>query len=95
MDWEDWCIYGIGGHAGHDCDVCAGHVCIHNVIQAHKISCINTIFLCAWTHTSAKLGLIKEIKVCMDLGEHTEHVWAHNITQTHMLACMQTKLLHA
>ena len=81
MDWEDWCIYGIGGHAGHDCDVCAGHVCTHNVTQAHKIACINTIFLCAWTHISAKLGQIKEIKVSMDLGEHT----AHNMTQTKRL----------
>ena len=67
-------MYGIGGHAGQDCDVCAGHVCTHNVTQAHKIACINTIFLCPWTHVSAKLGQIKEIKVSMDSGEHAEHV---------------------
>ena len=74
MDWGDGCIYGIGGHTGHDCDVCAGHVCTHNVTKAHKIACINTIFLCAWTHISAKLGQIKEIKVSMDSEEHAEHV---------------------
>ena len=74
MDWGDRCIYGIGGHAGHDCDVCACHVCTHNVTQAHKIACINTIFFCPWTHVSAKLGQIKEIKVSMDLGEHAEYV---------------------
>ena len=53
------------------------------------------MFLLTTTHTLAKLGQIREIKVSMKSGEHTEAVRAHNMTKACKLACMHAMCLHA
>ena len=54
--------------------------------------------LFAWVHRpipQVKLGLIREIKVSIESGEHVGPLWAYNLTQAHKLACMHTMCLLA
>ena len=48
-------------------------VLAHNMTNAHKLACMNTIVLCALAHILAILSWISEIKVCMESGVHAGH----------------------
>merc|ERR1712112_584952 len=64
-DRKDRDIYGIGGHAGHDYDVCT---CARK--HARMLACMHAIFWRAVAHISAKLGRIGKIEISMELGGH-------------------------
>ena len=57
--------------------------------------CLYTVFMCAQGHILAILCQIRDIKVCMESGEHVTYVWANCVTQTHKLVWMHMEFLHA
>ena len=73
----------------------ASHVWVDNMTRAHKLACMHTMLLHAWTDILAKLGQITGIKVSIESEEHAGHVWEHKLAQAHKLVCMYALFLCA
>ena len=61
--------------------------------RAHKLECMQALFLYALAYISARIGQIRDKDVSTESGGHTAHFKEHVMTPVSKLTCMNSFLL--